>query len=83
MILDLISEIRSRITRLASGWYHCTDCAYESKYKSTMNRHVEAKHIVTPGVMCDHCLQVCPTSNALISHKYRFHSQPAAGGIIN
>ena len=50
MNLDLSTEIANRISRLANGWYRCADCAYESKYKSTMTRHVEAKHLVTPGV---------------------------------
>ena len=70
----MLSEIKRRIVSLGNGWYRCTDCIYESKYKSTMNRHVESKHLVTPGVVCDLCLHICPTSNALISHKYRFHA---------
>ena len=75
VVVDLASAIRSRVVSLGNGWFSCTVCDYQSKYKTTINRHVESKHIVTDGVQCDICLQTCPTTNALISHKYRAHGK--------
>lgn len=72
-ILDLDSEISQRIVHLGQGFYRCAECDYETKYKTTMNRHVESKHLVTNGIICNICQCLCPTKNALATHRSRLH----------
>ena len=67
---DLIKEY---IMKHANGIYQCMKCGYESSYNTTIKRHVEARHFTTPGVPCDLCHVVCKTSNALTTHRSKFH----------
>ena len=57
-----------------NGMYQCLKCGYESGYNTTIKRHVEARHFTSPGVPCDQCHVVCKTSNALTTHKSKFHN---------
>ena len=68
--IDLIKEY---IMKHANGIYQCMKCGYESSYNTTIKRHVEARHFTTPGVPCDLCHVVCKTSNALTTHRSKFH----------
>jgi len=65
--------IKEHIIKHVSGMYQCLKCGYESSYNTTIKRHVEARHFSTPGVACDYCHVVCKTSNALTTHKSKFH----------
>lgn len=65
--------IKEHIIKHVSGMYQCLKCGYESGYNTTIKRHVEARHFSTPGVACDYCHVVCKTSNALTTHKSKFH----------
>ena len=70
---EFIAAIKSKMTKLADGMWACTVCSYQTKYSTTLTRHVESKHIQSAGFQCDVCHQFCPTSNSLMSHKYRKH----------
>ena len=61
------------MVRLEDGQHGCSDCDYTTKYSTTLARHIEAKHVTTPGFQCNICQQYCPTSNSLMSHQYRKH----------
>ena len=42
------------------GVWGCLECNWESKYKSRVFDHVEAKHIETAGYSCTMCGKFCP-----------------------
>jgi Pyruvate/2-oxoacid:ferredoxin oxidoreductase delta subunit len=50
-----------------------SDCAYTTAYLTTMQNHVEAKHVNTAGFLCHVCNKFCPSKNALKSHVSRSH----------
>ena len=56
-----------------AGFYHCTDCDFNTKYGSTCQNHIESKHMSTIGYYCQYCNTVCPTRNALTMHIGRKH----------
>ena len=57
------------------GCWQCTECGYNSKKISHVQNHVEAKHVRSSGFSCPLCHKQCPTRNALMIHKSRFHKQ--------
>jgi len=77
---EFMAAIKSKMTKLPDGMWACTECSYQTKYSTTLTRHVESKHIQSAGFQCDVCHQFCPTRNSLMSHQYRKHdirySQP-------
>jgi len=68
-----MAAIKSKMTKLPDGMWACTECSYQTKYSTTLTRHVESKHIQSDGFQCDVCHQFCPTRNSLMSHQYRKH----------
>ena len=70
---ELISAIKSKMRRGSDGMWYCSECDYQTKYSTTLTRHVEAKHLQTSGFECSICQQFCPTRNSLMSHQYRKH----------
>ena len=53
--------------------WRCIDCSYSSKQKHHVARHIESKHIDTPGFNCIFCEKFCPNSNSLQAHISRNH----------
>ena len=57
------------------GVWGCLECNWESKYKSRVFDHVEAKHIETGGYSCTICGKFCPSYSSLKMHKSRYHRE--------
>ena len=53
--------------------WHCVDCSCTSKYRRNVARHIESKHIQSPGYNCEICGKFCITSNSLQTHKSTYH----------
>ena len=53
--------------------WKCTDCGYESKYKTNVTEHVESKHVTSAGVVCSFCSSMCVNRKALRNHVYKYH----------
>ena len=71
---DLKKRIDSKIVQLESGEYGCTDCDYTSKFRHNLPKHIEARHVMHPGLQCASCMKVCPTRESLRRHVAR-HKQ--------
>ena len=55
------------------GVWQCDSCGWETKFKTRLSEHVEAKHMQTSGYNCPLCAKFCSTKNALKIHKTRNH----------
>ena len=71
------SEVSDRIEEYISSMMYqsetrswiCSECGKESKLKTDITRHVEAKHITNhPGYRCNYCGEYSKTKNALRVH---------------
>jgi hypothetical protein len=65
---DLKKRIDSKIVQLESGEYGCTDCDYTSKFRHNLPKHIEARHVMIPGLQCNTCMKVCPTRESFRRH---------------
>ena len=79
-VFPLLDELREAIEEMVykdvDGTWTCNQCDFKTPYKTTMNNHVEAKHIrAIDGYACDICYKHCPTKNALKCHKYKVHNR--------
>ena len=75
LVLDLKEIIKEKTTRSEDGLYVCMDCGYTTKYGTTLQNHIEAKHVSTTGIYCQLCPKFCPTRNALKSHVAKYHNK--------
>ena len=75
LVLDLKEIIKEKTTRSEDGLYVCVDCGYTTKYGTTLQNHIEAKHVSTSGIYCQLCPKFCPTRNALKSHVAKYHNK--------
>jgi len=71
---DLKNRIDTKIVQLESGEYGCTDCDYTSKFRHNLPKHIEARHVMIPGLQCQTCMKVCPTRESFRRHVAR-HKQ--------
>jgi len=72
---DLLNvNIKERMVRNSDGTYQCTLCDYSTKYNTTCQNHIEAKHLATSGFYCQYCNKFCPTRNSLKAHVTRYHN---------
>jgi len=71
---DLKKRIDSKIVQLESSEYGCTDCDYTSKFRHNLPKHIEARHVMHPGLQCNTCMKVCPTRESFRRHVAR-HKQ--------
>ena len=53
--------------------WRCTDCGYESKYKTNVSEHVESRHVQLTWAVCNYCSSVCVNREALRNHVYKYH----------
>ena len=65
--------IHSQMQKCGVGLWVCVTCGWETKYKTRLYEHVEAKHMETGGRFCPICQKTCPSKNALASHVSRNH----------
>ena len=45
--------------------FGCSECDYRTKYSTTIQNHIESKHISTSGFYCKYCQRFCPTREGL------------------
>merc|ERR1712029_1213018 len=57
--------IKSKMFRSEDGTFGCCECDYSTKYNTTMQNHIESKHLSTSGFHCSYCQKFCPTRNSL------------------
>ncbi len=58
----------------ATGAYFCASCSQTSRERSTMVRHVEAKHY-SPGYECAFCRKPYNARYQLLRHLRKYHQQ--------
>ena len=73
---NLVDLIRSKMKMLiydnkVKHW-HCTECSFKSKYKTSTFYHIESKHVKTHGHVCPMCQKLCSSLNGLRRHQFRF-----------
>ena len=78
---DLKKRIDSKIVQLETGDFGCTDCDYISKFRHNLPKHIEARHVMHPGLQCASCMKVCPTRESLRRHVAK-HKQGASFGDV-
>ena len=72
---EMREAIKEMLYRLDDGRWGCTQCQFCSNRASSVEVHVESKHLVTSGFVCPACNKHCPTKNALNIHKFRYHRE--------
>ena len=53
--------------------WRCVECDHVSKRSGDLTKHIQAKHMQSPGFHCQYCDKFCPSKNALTSHVSRNH----------
>ena len=51
----------------------CLECGKTAGTRQNIRNHVESKHVVSPGYVCNICNKFCQTKNALALHRSRYH----------
>ena len=70
---DVQVAVEEQMERQVGGEWRCLACGWESKAKTRMFEHVEAKHVVTAGYNCPLCGKFCPSQKSLKNHKFTSH----------
>ena len=72
----LVAEHMVKSTDPSQGkaMWSCIDCGKTSRLKNDMSKHVEAQHIIHPGLMCEFCEKVLKTRDTLKTHM-KIHTQ--------
>ena len=73
--------INENVTETEEG-FECKPCGKLIKHRSSLNRHVEGKH-VNLGVkyQCPHCTSVARTKNSLGVHVHNYHPEMKGQGL--
>lgn len=71
-ILDVETEIRSKMENLGSSKWKCIVCNFISK-STNVYYHIESKHVDGGGYYCRICAKYCRTKNALNIHMHNYH----------
>ena len=66
--------IVSQMQKVGVGVWQCVACGWETKYKTRLYEHVEAKHIGTNGHSCPTCGKFCASLKGLKLHKLKYHN---------
>ena len=74
-LADIKSQVLSKMTKVGNMW-KCSDCSMETKYKTRLYEHVEAKHVETGGYECQTCGQFLPNLKSLNNHNFTSHRNP-------
>ena len=60
--------------KVGIGVWQCIPCGWQTKYKTRLYEHVEAKHIGTNGHSCPICGKFCASLKGLKLHKLKYHN---------
>ena len=71
----------SQMQKTDTGVWQCATCGWQSKFKTRLYEHVEAKHVETGGYSCPLCEKFCSSKNAFKLHKSKYHRN--SGGLVN
>ena len=70
------AEVLSKMFRdEAIGMWKCLNCEWQTKFKTRMFEHVEAKHVETDGYLCALCDKYLPSLKSWKQHKFKNHKQ--------
>jgi len=61
-------------------YYSCKICKHSSKEKGNLNRHIEAKHMITAGLYCSYCNKSMPSLDTMDPTQYLAKITPDHGG---
>ena len=67
-------EIESMYDVLPSKGLICRYCTYQSRLKTDMKRHIQAKHIASLNLPCRYCTKVFRTEKSRQVHFKKFHN---------
>ena len=67
LILDVDAEIKAKMTKEGRTWY-CTDCDYSSNHNGHVYEHIESKHVIHDGYVCQYCQKVLKTKASAGRH---------------
>ena len=73
LFIDPMSLTTYRIEEGGFKVYQCVVCSYETRVKTNVKEHVEAKHMESTHVQCPYCLILCPNKKSLRNHTYKYH----------
>ena len=59
--------------RTPLGW-QCLMCEHSSQEKNNVKRHIEAKHVILPPLLCSVCNRKAKTSHAMRMHMKSVHN---------
>ena len=65
--------IAYQMQKVGVGVWQCVSCGWETKYKTRLYEHVEAKHVGTNGHTCTLCGKFSASLKALKMHKLKYH----------
>eukprot|EP00092_Neocalanus_flemingeri_P094647 GFUD01120357.1.p1 GENE.GFUD01120357.1~~GFUD01120357.1.p1 ORF type:complete len:355 (-),score=56.78 GFUD01120357.1:16-1080(-) len=71
---DAVEEKMVKDTTANGVVWRCADCGHQTKFRTSLFEHVESKHVESAGYICQYCLKLCRTRNALRSHINRQHN---------
>lgn len=71
--LELNALLRSMVVRFDSNLFGCIKCDYTTRFSSTIQTHIESKHVDTGGFNCPICSRLCKTRQAMKMHIRRHH----------
>ena len=67
-----MEQVNAKMTRIPGGW-QCTECPMNSKYTTTVKRHIESKHLSHVNHYCSICEVSFTTSDKLNRHVKNSH----------
>ena len=70
---ELDSFIASNCRKVFGSGWTCSICELTSANKYDIARHIEAKHVILPELVCDICKYSCKTRDSLRRHIHKYH----------
>ena len=69
--------IESMMNSLGGGQWQCNECGYQSRNKTNLKYHIEAKHMSASDIStlypCPHCDKFLKNRKALNNHLHKYH----------
>jgi len=74
---EAVDQAVVALMQKCEGYWQCVACGWQTKFKTRLYEHVEAKHVETNGYSCHVCQKFCPTQKALKMHRSKYHRHVA------